>query len=260
MQGYIASVWRCRYFWLSLVKMDLRTRYRRSVLGLGWSLLHPIAMTIVLCTVFHSLFKMNIVDYGPFLLSGLTLWNFLTSSVTQGCDCFYNGENYIRQFPAPMAIYPLRTVLGAAFHFAVALVVVILLTWGFRGFGNVPVLLSLVPSILLLLIMGWSLAVLSGFASVIFPDMKHLLDIGLQLVFYATPIIYPGDAMQEKGLSWLMKYNPVVAWLDLFRHPLLNGELPSWNNYLIVLSSVSICATLAAATLVRLQKRLVFYL
>jgi ABC-type polysaccharide/polyol phosphate export permease len=100
-------------------------------------------------------------------------------------------------------------VLGAAFHFAVALVLVILLTWGFRGFGNVPVLLSLVPSILLLLVMGWSLAVLSGFASVIFPDMKHLLDIGLQLVFYATPIIYPGDAMQEKGLSWLMKYNPV---------------------------------------------------
>jgi len=66
MQGYIASVWRCRYFWLSLVKMDLRTRYRRSVLGLGWSLLHPIAMTVVLCTVFHSLFKMNIVDYGRF--------------------------------------------------------------------------------------------------------------------------------------------------------------------------------------------------
>jgi ABC-type polysaccharide/polyol phosphate export permease len=93
-----------------------------------------------------------------------------------------------------------------------------------------------------------------------FPDMKHLLDIGLQLVFYATPIIYPADAMQGKGLSWLMKYNPVVAWLDLFRHPLLNGELPSLNNYLIVLSSVSICAALAGLTLMRLQKRLIFYL
>jgi ABC-type polysaccharide/polyol phosphate export permease len=260
MQAYVASVWRCRYFWLSLVRMDLRTRYRRSVLGLGWSLLYPIAMTTVLCTVFHNLFKMDIVKYGPFLLSGLTLWNFLTSSVTQGCDCFYNGENYIRQFPAPMAIYPLRTVLGAAFHFGVALAVVILLTWGFKGFGNAPALLSLAPSIVLLLVLGWSLAVLSGCASVMFPDMKHLLDIGLQLVFYATPIIYPADAMQGKGLSWLMKYNPVVAWLDLFRHPLLNGELPSLNNYLIVIGSVAVCATLAGLTLMRLQKRLVFYL
>lgn len=260
MQGYLAAVWRCRYFWLSLVKMDLRTRYRRSILGLGWSLLHPIAMTTVLCTVFHSIFNVPVADYGPFLLSGLTLWGFITSSVTQGCDCYYAGENYIRQFPAPMAIYPLRTVLGGAFHFLVALCVVLVLTWGFRGFGNLPVLFTLVPSFLLLLILGWSLATLSGAASVIFPDMKHLLDIGLQIVFYATPIMYPSDAIKGKGLDWLMKYNPVVAWLDLFRQPLLNGEMPTWNNCLIALASVSICATLAGLTLARLQRRLVFYL
>ena len=260
MQGYLTAVWRCRHFWLSLVRMDLRTRYRRSILGLGWSLLHPIAMTTVLCTVFHGLFKMNVADYGPFLLSGLTLWGFITAAVTQGCDCFYTGENYIRQFPAPMAIYPLRTVLGGAFHFLVAMCVVLVLTWGFRGFGNVPVLFSLVPSFVLLFVLGWSLAVLSGAASVIFPDMKHLLEIGMQIVFYATPIMYPGAAMKDKGLTWLMKYNPVVAWLDLFRHPLLNGELPTWNNCMIAIGSVSVCVTLAALTLMRLQRRLIFYL
>ena len=260
MQGYISAVWRCRHFWLSLVKMDLRTRYRRSILGLGWSLLHPIAMTTVLCTVFHGLFKMDVADYGPFLLSGLTLWGFITASVTQGCDCFYSGENYIRQFPAPMAIYPLRTVLGAAFHFSVAMCVVIALTWGFRGFGNVPVLISLVPSFLLLLVFGWSLAVLSGSVSVIFPDMKHLLDIGMQIVFYATPIMYPADAMKDKGLTWLMKYNPVVAWLDLFRHPLLNGSFPTLNNYLIAGGTAAFVAAAAALTLSRLQRRLICYL
>ena len=260
MQGYLASVWRCRYFWLSLVKMDLRTRYRRSILGLGWSLLHPIAMTTVLCVVFHNLFGMPVAEYGPFLLSGLTLWNFLTSSVTQGCDCFYAGENYIRQHPAPMAIYPLRTALGAAFHFGVAFCLVILITGVFRGFSNVASLASLGPSIVLLLAFGWSLAVLSGFAAVMFPDMKHLLDIGLQIVFYATPIMYPGKIMQDKGLNWLMKYNPVVAWLDLFRQPLLNGELPTANTYLIAIGCVTICATLASLTLVRLQRRLIFYL
>src|SRR5262249_18391644 len=56
MQAYLGAIWRCRYFWLSLVRMDLRHRYRGSVLGLGWSLLHPIAMTAILCTVFHHLF------------------------------------------------------------------------------------------------------------------------------------------------------------------------------------------------------------
>src|SRR5438874_10877163 len=68
MLSYVSAVWRCRYFWLSLVKMDLRTRYRRSVLGMGWSLLHPIAMTIVLCVVFQTAFAAGggIRQYAPY--------------------------------------------------------------------------------------------------------------------------------------------------------------------------------------------------
>jgi ABC-type polysaccharide/polyol phosphate export permease len=71
MVSYAAAIWRCRYFWFSLVRMDLRTRYRRSVLGLGWSLLHPIAMMAILCTVFASVFKVSVEEYGPFVLGGL---------------------------------------------------------------------------------------------------------------------------------------------------------------------------------------------
>src|SRR5689334_20913804 len=77
MVPYFSAVWRCRYFWLSLVKMDLRTRYRGSALGIGWSLLQPIAMTIILCTVFGSLFNVELKVFAPFLMSGLTFWSFL---------------------------------------------------------------------------------------------------------------------------------------------------------------------------------------
>src|SRR5581483_2313490 len=129
MIGYLGSIWRCRYFWVSLVKMDLRTRYRRSVLGLGWSLLHPIAMTIVFCTVFCKVFDQNVEDYAPFVLAGLACWNFLTTSVTQGCQCFFLGESYIRQYPSPLAIYPLRTALGGTIHLLLALGVVLLFSW-----------------------------------------------------------------------------------------------------------------------------------
>src|SRR5919199_1280608 len=101
MRSYLAAVWRCRYFWLSLVKMDLRTRYRRSVLGLGWSLLHPIAMTTILCAVFYSIFHKPIPVYAPFVLAGLATWNYIVPSTLQGCQCFFLGESYIRQYPAP---------------------------------------------------------------------------------------------------------------------------------------------------------------
>src|SRR6185437_1007560 len=113
---------------------------------LGWSLLHPIAMTTVICIVFHKLFDMDVADYGPFLLSGLTTWSYIASAISQGCETFYAGEPYIRQHPAPLAIYPLRTVLGAAFHFSLALVVVLILTWWFKGFGNLPAIVTLIPT------------------------------------------------------------------------------------------------------------------
>ena len=85
MGKYLRAIWQCRYFWLSLVRMDLRTRYRRSVLGLGWSLLHPIAMTAILCLVFAGLFRADIHQYVPSVLAGLACWNYILFVTLQGC-------------------------------------------------------------------------------------------------------------------------------------------------------------------------------
>src|SRR5579884_2135972 len=106
MGSYLASIWRCRYFWLSLVRVDLRARYRRSVLGLGWSLLHPIAMTVILCVVFQRIFQTSTEKYAPYLMAGLAFWNFFQTSTQMGCQCFYQAEPYIRQYPSPLAIFP----------------------------------------------------------------------------------------------------------------------------------------------------------
>jgi lipopolysaccharide transport system permease protein len=262
MRAYAAAIWQCRYFWISLVRMDLRTRYRRSVLGLGWSLLNPIAMTAVLCTVFHNLFQMKVEEYGPFLLSGLTLWNFLQASITQGCDSFFTAENYIRQYPTPLAIHPLRTVLGAGFHFLLSLCVVLILTWIFQGFDNLPALVSLVPSLILLFVLGWSLAILTGLAGVYFPDMKHLLEIMLQIVYYISPIMYPAKMLTDgnRGLGWLADYNPVTSLMALVREPILEGRFPSASVYGVSLAIVCGVACLATLALVRLQRRLIFSL
>src|SRR5262249_61787146 len=80
MIAYLGAIWKCRFFWLSLVKMDLASRYRGSVLGICWSLLHPIAMTAILCVVFKYAFNMpNVRTYAPLLFTGLTFWGFFSS-------------------------------------------------------------------------------------------------------------------------------------------------------------------------------------
>ena len=261
MVNYLRAIWGCRFFWFSLVKMDLRTRYRRSMLGMGWSLLHPIAMTLIICTMFKHIFgNNNVREYAPFLLAGLACWQYIQVTTLQGCQCLFQGESYIRQYPAPIAIYPLRTALGGAIHFLLALAVVIGLTWFLNGFHNLPALLSLVPAMGLLLLLGWSLAVLAAFANVYFQDTQHLAEVAFQLVFYASPIIYAETMLREHGLTWLLRINPVVPFLRLVRQPILEGRMPSMNTYAAAIVVVVVAAGLASVILGRLQRRLVFYL
>ena len=152
MTGYFSEIWRLRHFWMALVRIDLRNRYRRSVIGIGWSLLQPIAMTVVLCVFFGLLFDQPLRTFAPYLLSGLTFWGFVMAMVMQGCQCFFQGESYIRQHPCAagdlsVAYHAERRLPlspGIADRYRVCLVL--------RGFGNLAALLSLVPTLALLFV------------------------------------------------------------------------------------------------------------
>jgi lipopolysaccharide transport system permease protein len=259
--GYFSEIWRLRHFWMALVRIDLQKRYRRSVIGIGWSLLHPIAMTAVLCVVFCDMFSQNVRSFAPFLLSGLTFWGFFTAAVMQGCHSFIQGEPYIRQHPAPLAIYPLRVTLSAGFHFLLGFGVALAFVWWMDGFGNVPALLSLVPTFVLLFIFGWSVSVCTGVANVMFQDAQHLVEIAIQIAFYATPIFYRPEVLLSRRLvSWIYLMNPLAAYLELIRKPLLQGELPSaWAIRLACLATY-IALIMAALALKRFEKRMIFYL
>jgi lipopolysaccharide transport system permease protein len=260
MWEYLGEVWRFRYFWSSLVQIDLRARYRRSVLGLWWSLLHPLAMTIVMCTVFHKLFQMNYLEYAPYLLSGLACWNYLVTVTVNGCLCFLQGEPYIRQYPTPIAIYPLRIALGAMVHLCLTLTAAIAVTWFCQGFGNLPALIYLAPGLVLLFVLGWSVAILAGILHTVFRDMKHICDVGLQILFYATPILYSVEKLGGGRLSRLVSHNPVIPFIDLIREPVLYGQAPSLVTFASALAVAAIAALFAGLGVARLQQRLIFYL
>ncbi len=258
---YAQDIWRCRYFWLSLVRMDLRTRYKGSALGLGWSLLQPLAMTAILTLAFQRLLHVPIYFFAPYLLCGLAFWGFVLNAALQGCVCFHQAESYIRQHPAPLAIYPLRTVLGYGFHFLLALGVVILLAAVLRGISNPLALLTLIPSAALMMLLGWALAVLGGLINVHFPDTRHLAEVVFQGLFYLTPIIYPPEATKGDGyLTLVFAYNPLTSFLRLLRDPIIYGEVPSLVTYLSASATTAAALVAAAYALRRLEHRFIHYL
>jgi lipopolysaccharide transport system permease protein len=260
MGRYLQRIWDCRFFWLSLVRMDLRTRYRGSVLGLGWSLLHPLCMTAILCVVFGRIFGADVPYFGPYVLCGLSCWAFILNSALQGCYCFRLGEMYIRQYPAPIAIYPLRLVLGLGFHLVLALVVVIGLAAVLRGLANPLALLSLVPSIFLLMVLGWAIAVLSGLATVYFPDTKHLTEVAFQGLFYLTPVMLTDEILNKLHLATWFQFNPFFWFMRLLRDPVLLGQVPSWQAYGIATLTTVVGLLVAGLMLRRLERRFIFYL
>ncbi|MBX7164738.1 MAG: ABC transporter permease [Pirellulales bacterium] len=258
--AYVGELWSCRYFWLSLVGMDLRSKYRRSVLGLGWSLLQPVAMAAVMCLAFKNLLQMDAWGYGMFLLAGLCFWNFFHGVASLGCNCMFQGEAYIRQHPAPVAIYPLRTVLGGSFHFLIALIFLIVVNWCLKGFDNLSALPSLLPTIVLIIALGWAVATLLGLANVYFHDTQHLLEVVLQMMFYATPIVYPPKTLENSGAAWLLKVNPLASFVNLVRMPVLEAQVPPLSAYLTAGGFALVLVVLAGWALARLEKRLIFHL
>jgi ABC-type polysaccharide/polyol phosphate export permease len=258
--GYLAEVWSYRHFWLSLVRADLQRRYRRSALGLGWSLLQPLVMTSVLALVYSRLFGMDWRDYGPLLLTGLAFWNYLQGCVLQGCAALTGAEVYLRQQPLPAAIFPLRVVLTVGFHFLISLLLALVFAWIATGPRNPLALVSLLPSLVLLVLFGWSASVLAALAHVYFPDSQHLAELALQALFFLTPVMYPPALLEQHGLGGLAQLNPLAHLLDLIRQPVLAGQLAAWSTYAVAAGATSVMLLCAGWALSRLERWLLFAL
>lgn len=261
MLTYLSGIWQLRYFWLALVHSDLRSRYRGSILGMGWSMLHPLGMTIILCMVFSGLFQLELSFFAPFLLSGLALWQFVSTCAIQGCQCFFISAPYIRQFPAPMAIYPLRIILGAGFHSGLSLLIALLAACYFLKVPHLLALLSLIPSLALILLFGWALAILFGLLNLAFRDTQHLTEVGLQGLYFLTPILYPLEQFASRArFVTVLKMNPLTALLDLIRQPLLYDAVPTLAMYQTALVVVAVTGGLAVLMLARQERRIIFQL
>jgi ABC-type polysaccharide/polyol phosphate export permease len=141
-----------------------------------------------------------------------------------------------------------------------ALLVVLVLLTCFRGFGDPLPLFTLAPGLILLFLFGWSAATIAALVNVHFRDTQHLCDVGLQMLFYLTPVIYPAGMLKQRGLGWLVDYNPLACFLELLRAPLLENRMASAASFGVVALAVGATGGVAVLMLHRLQRRVVFYL
>ncbi len=262
MLQHLTSIWSHRYFWSSLVVMDLRKRYRRTAFGVGWSLMQPLMMTVVFCVVFGGLFDADWRHYGPYFLAGTAIFSFIRDSVTAGCHTFFRNEHYIRQHPLPLTVYTLRTVLGEGIHFLISQGLVIFAVFVLLADKRLALLQTIwvvLPSIMLLFLFCWSISILASFLSVYFHDISQLSEVIFQVLFFLTPIIFPPERFSGR-LTLLLTLNPIVAFLEIIRTPLLTGTMPSMWAFEKAALIVVLVGSMAVAATAGLQKKLIFRL
>ena len=261
MVHHFTAMWKFRHFLLSLVNLDLRRRYRGSVVGVGWSFIVPVATALVFVLLFSRLLGADPRTYTMYLLLSMAVWNFFRECAVSGSQALTGNENYIRQCPLPFGLYPLRSVLGVAVHSAIALGVALVAVVVLNGsLAPLAILWAVVPVLALALAAGWAVATIFSFANVYFHDTSHLLEIVTQVMFFLTPIVYKPELLSDKGMGWLLRFNPVNLFLELIRTPLLTGEPAPAKAYVYAVAGTILLLGMAAGMIQRFRTRVIFHL
>lgn len=257
---YAGRVWRLRHFWIHLAMSDLRSRWRRSYFGILWSVMQPLATTLMLSFVFGRIFHVAVTDYAPYVLSGMIVWDFVTASALNGAQSFVQADAYIKQCLHPLAIYPLRTVIGNLVALATAstgLIVWVLIAMPAHFGWSWLAVLTIFP---ILGLICWPLATLLAYFTVRFRDLPHSLGLVLQAMWFLSPIYFEPGTFRAGNLQALVEYNPIYHLLQIVRAPLLHGAWPSAENYAYCLAVIAVFALLAWLTGRRAEHNVIFYL
>jgi lipopolysaccharide transport system permease protein len=212
----------------ALIARDITLRYRGSWLGLAWTLLNPLTELAVLLFIFKTVLPLNIPNYGAFLFTGLLVYSWFQSAITLATGAIVNNRELIRRPGMPSPILPIVTVASTLVHFLLALPVLFALLIA-SGIPPTSAMLALPLLIVVQFILILGLAYPVATVHVWFRDTQYLLRIGLQLLFYLTPIFYQASAIPERFTTFY-RFNPMVAIVEAYRDVLMRGRLPDFAS------------------------------
>jgi lipopolysaccharide transport system permease protein len=224
------------YEWTS---RSIRARYQQSALGWLWAVIQPVAQVAMFTFIFTLVVPVNTGDsaYVIFSYVAMVPWTFLASSLTDMSNSLVDNMSLVTKIYFPRQVLPVAAMLARMMDFGVAaiLIVILMLFYQVPLFPAGLLFLPVILAIQLVLILGLGLAFAA--ANVFFRDVRSLLTLGLQIWFYASPIIYPVSMVPE-SLRRLYFLNPMAGILEAYRDVLLRNQLP--GSYLVIAAIISV--------------------
>jgi lipopolysaccharide transport system permease protein len=239
----IQTVQLWRLVW-TLSSLDIRLRYRGSILGPFWLTLSTGVMVGALGFLYAGLFHTDIKSYLPYLALSLILWNFLSALTSEGCTCFTLSEAMIRASRMPLSLHAARVVIRNFLVFAHNIVVIVVVFAVMRKPPGAESYL-IIPALTLWFFDGFAICLLLGSFCARFRDIPPIVGSIMQIAFFVTPILWSPAILEHRGIGTiLIKWNPFYALLEIVRAP-LDGtplHLVTWEFALGYSAFLILCA------------------
>ena len=220
----LLEVIRYRDLIAQLVARDVRMRYKRSVLGIAWTMLSPLLMMVVLSLVFARVFRVDTPHYPVYLLSALLLWTFFAQSTTAAMTQLIWGGPLLTRIYVPKAAFVIASIGTGLVNLALALIPLAVIMVA-TGVPLTPALLWLPLPVLLTACFALGVGLLLSTLAVFFRDIVEMYQVILTAWYFLTPIIYPVSAVPAEDLWW-MSLNPAYYLVAAFREPIWAGQAP----------------------------------
>ncbi len=221
-----------------LVKKNIKLKYRRSYLGILWTLIEPLLTMIVLTVVFGTFFNKGTKQFPVYVLTGRLLFSFFQSATKAGLKSVSGNSSMIKKVYVPKYIYVVSSVVSNFLIFLISLIVLV----------GVGIVLKVEPTMYLvqawiplaiLFVMSLGVSLILATLSVFFRDVEYIWGVACMLVMYASAIFYPVERIIKSGKGWVFNMNPVYMCIANFRNSVLYG-VPMNMHYCVLSAGIAV--------------------
>ena len=222
------------------IKKDIGGKYKHSFFGVLWSFINPLLQIAVYAIVFPLIMRSQIPNYTVFMVCGLIPWTFFSSALNRSSFVMIENGNIIKKVYFPREIIPISVVTSEAVNFIISTIIILAFAMG-EGMG-ISKYFAFYPLVLIIqYIFTLGVTLIVSAITVYFRDLQHLIGVALQLLFYATPIVFAADAIPE-SMQWVIKINPMSYIINGYRDIFYNQTMPDLGLLGIMLGiSIALC-------------------
>lgn len=259
---YLSDLIRYRHLCWNLAGSDLRTRFRRSQLGIAWAVIQPLAFSMMIAFVWGAIFDTpSYWEFAVYVFSGMLVWEYFTSTTTVSLDALTNANGYLRQQRIPFIVFQLRVPLVSTVIFLAGLLGLVALMAALQVMPPLRWSLLLVPCALAMAFLFVTpISIMLSIVGAQYRDVKYITMLVLQALFFVTPVMLTRDYLQKPELQILHYINPAVPLINLFREPMLYGHLWLARDAMVLTVWIAVLWALAILVSATFGRRVVFSL